>query len=33
VYFILVHYTPSIILPYPFISNPPFFNSFQYTSL
>jgi hypothetical protein len=33
VYFTLVHSTPSITLPYPFTSHPPFFNSFQYTSL
>jgi hypothetical protein len=25
--------TPCITLPYPFASHPPFFNSFQYTSL
>jgi hypothetical protein len=29
----LVHSTPSITLPYPFSSQPSFFNSFQYTSL
>jgi hypothetical protein len=33
VYFTLVHSTPSIALLYPFTSHPPFFNSFQYTSL
>jgi hypothetical protein len=33
VYFTLVHSTPSITLPYPFISHPQFFNSFQCKSL
>jgi hypothetical protein len=33
VYFALAHSTPSITLPYPFISHPSNFNSFQYTSL
>jgi hypothetical protein len=33
VYFTLVSSTPCITLPYPFASHPPFFNSFQYTSL
>jgi hypothetical protein len=33
VYFTLVRSTPSITVPYPFTSHPPFFNSFQYTSL
>jgi hypothetical protein len=34
VYWTMVHSTtPSIILSYLFTSHPPFFNSFQYTSL
>jgi hypothetical protein len=33
VYFTLVHSFPSITLPYPFTSQPPFFNSFQDTFL